>query len=60
MMIMLIKSIVGAFVLAFIALIFVYYLWTKCKNDDFNAFLNKAIGVFIGVAVLALGIWLFS
>lgn len=54
------KAFVGGLVLACIVLMFVYYLWTKCKNDDPNTLLNKAIGFCIGVAIMALGIWVLS
>lgn len=59
-MITILKILVGAFVATFVALIFVMYTYTKCKNDDPDAFLNKVIGVTIGITIMALGIWVLS
>lgn len=59
-MIAILKLLVGGFVVTAVALIFLTYVYTKCKNDDRNTLLSKAIGVAIGVAIMALGIWALS
>lgn len=59
-MIAILKLLIGGFVATAVTLIFITYVYTKCKNDDPNTFLNKSIGFTIGVAIMALGIWALS
>lgn len=40
-MIAILKLFVGCFVATAVALIFLTYVYEKCKNDDLNTFLNK-------------------